>query len=372
VTIAIRPPDPVQNAALGAALLQPEQALLAWSRLRQLTDDLDVTDDATFRMLPMAYRNLRSAGLDDAELALLRGVYRQFWLKTRITLRTAHTVLPLLRSAGVEPVALKGLGLLATAYPEAAMRPMHDLDFLLPTESFRTALEALTAAGWSPLRGSAKSYFKRLRTFHALPVKGPDGIEIDLHRHMLEENCYQGADDRLFERLRQGTVDGLPVTTLSTEDHLINACVHGVRWDPTPPLRWVLDCVMNVRAAGDALDWAYVEDEASRRGVTLAMAAALNFARDFEPSIPEATIAALAGARHGRLERYDFRFQQGGYSAPVQVGRYMTRYLRLASRRGATRTVREFPTYLSAMWELDDDGSVPREGVKRVWKAIRR
>jgi len=98
-------------------------------------------------------------------------------------------------------VALKGLGLLATAYPEAAMRPMHDLDFLLPTESFRTAFEALTAAGWSPLRGSAKSYFKRLRTFHALPVKGPDGIEIDLHRHMLEENCYQGADDRLFESL---------------------------------------------------------------------------------------------------------------------------------------------------------------------------
>lgn len=323
-------------------------------------------------MLPMVYRNLRSAGLDESEMTLLKGVYRQFWLKTRITLRGANLALRQLRAAGVEPVALKGLGLLATAYPESALRPMHDLDFLIAPGAFRNAFDALNSAGWKPLRGTRNDYFRTLRTFHALPLVSADGLEIDLHRFMLEENCYAGADDRLTGRLREAEVDGLRVTTLSPEDQVINACVHGVRWDPVPPLRWVLDAVMAVRSAGGEMDWRYLEGESAERGVSLAMAAALNFARQYEPSIPEATISALADASHGRLERWDFRFQQGGYSAPVQVGRYATRYLRLSSRRSPYRRAREFPTYLAAMWELENARRVPVEGVKRVWKAVRK
>lgn len=359
-------------AALQCALLPSRQALEAWARLRERSDELDKTDIATFRMLPMVYRNLRNAGLDEAEMTLLKGVYRQFWLKARITLRSADLAMRRLRAAGVEPVALKGLGLLATAYPESALRPMHDLDFLLRPGEFKRGFEALSAAGWKPLRGGADEYFRRLKTFHALPVVSPDGLEIDLHRYMLEENCFPGADDRLLGRLRQGVVDGIQVTTLSAEDLVINACVHGVRWDPVPPLRWVVDAVMAIRSAGDAFNWMYLEGEAMERGVSLAMAAALSFAREFEPAIPPRTIEALAGRRHGRLERWDFRFQQGGYSAPVQVGRYVTRYMRLSSRRGQTRRLQEFPRYLAAMWELDSPRSVPAEGVKRLWTALRR
>lgn len=320
----------------------------------------------------MVYRNLRTAGLDENEMTLLKGVYRQFWLKARITLRAADVSLRRLRAAGVEPVALKGLGLLATAYPESALRPMHDLDLLIPQQDFRRAFEALTAAGWKPLRGARDEYFRRLRTFHALPLVSPDGLELDLHRCMLEENCYVGADHHLLGRVRQGSVDGIKVTSPSPEDQVINACVHGVRWDPVPPLRWVLDAVMAIRSAGDGFDWGYLESESCERGVSLAMSAALSFAREFEPTIPASTIEALENAQRGRLERLDFRFQQGGYSAPVQVGRYVTRYLRLSSHRNPYRRVREFPTYLAAMWELESARDVPGQGIRRVWKAVWR
>ncbi len=343
----------------------------AWERLRERSDSLDKTDIATFRMLPMVYRNLRSAGLDEAEMTLLKGVYRQFWLKTRITLRAANLVLREFRAAGVEPVALKGLGLLATAYPESALRPMHDLDFLLAPGDFVRGFERLTARGWKPLRGTPEDYLKRLRTFHALPLVGPDGVEIDIHRHMLEENCYRGADFRLLERLQTGEIDGLNVTAPSAEDQVINACVHGVRWDPVPPLRWLLDAVMVIRATGQ-FDWEYLEAESRQRGVGLAMAAALEFAREFEPTIPGEVPERLLAGHHSRLEQWDFRFQQGGYSAPVQVGRYATRYLRLSSGRSPWRKTREFPTYLAAMWEIEDGRSVPIEGLKRVWTAVRR
>ena len=158
----------------------------------------------------------------------------------------------------------------------------------------------------------------------------------------------------------------------SLEDQVINACVHGVRWDPVPPLRWVLDVVMAVRAAGAAFDWAYVEGESLERRVSLAMAAALGFAREFEPSVPESTVDMLARAAHGRLERVHFNFQQREYSAPAQVGRYLTRYLRLSSQRSLRRKATGLPSYLAAMWELEDPRNVPREGMRRVWAALRR
>jgi hypothetical protein len=261
---------------------------------------------------------------------------------------------------------------MAHGYSEAALRPMHDLDFLLEAHAFVPALDALLAAGWKPLRGSRASYLRRLKVFHALPVIGPDGVEIDLHRYMLEENCYPGADAPVFGRTRPGMAADLQITTLGAEDQIINSCVHGVRWDPVPPLRWALDAVMVVRDAGDSLDWDYLVQEARRRRVSLGVGAALDFVSRFEPSIPSQVVERLLEAPCGWLERWDFRFQQGGYSAPVQIGRYITRYLRLSAHRGPLRRAREFPTYLEAMWELDSPRQVPADGAKRVWKAIRR
>ena len=132
-------------------MLPPDRALQAWEELRDHSDVLDKTDQATFRMLPMVYWNLRNTGLEDPALQLLRGAYRQSWLRTRLVLRSAQTVIGHLRAAGVEPVALKGSALLATAYPETALQPMHDVDILIPPGRFVRAFDALESAGWRPL-----------------------------------------------------------------------------------------------------------------------------------------------------------------------------------------------------------------------------
>ena len=319
----------------------------------------------------MVYRNLRSAGADESELTLLRGVYRQYWLKMRLPLRSAAEALTALHGAGLEPVSLKGLGLIAMAYPEATVRPMHDLDFLFRPGEFTPGLDALLAKGWKPVRGTRATYIRRLKVFHALPLLGPDNVEIDLHRFMLEENCFAGADAPVFERLRTGCAGDVPVTALGPEDQVINACVHGVRWDPLPPLRWVLDAVMVIRSAGNDFDWEYLFEESRRRDVSLGMSAALAFAAEFEPSIPQAIIDRLSAEKAGRLERWDFRFQQGGNSLVSQIGRYVTRYLRLSAHRSPLRRALDFPTYLECMWELERPRQVPAEGIRRIWRRLR-
>jgi len=113
-----------------------------------------------------------------------------------------------------------------------------------------------------------------------------------------------------------------------------------------------------------ALDWDVVVGEAQRRGVTVAMRAALVELSRFT-LVPPATVEALGMMRPGWLERADFRAQQAGTSTATMVARYLTRYGRLSSRRNLRRKLAEFPTYLQGMWELDSRRDVYREGARR-------
>ena len=353
-----------------AALLPGQQAIDAWQRLAAATKYLDETDAAVFRMLPLVYRNLRAAGLAEADVGQLKGVYRQSWYRIRLSLAPALEAVRTLQAAGIEPVALKGLGLIATVYPEPALRPMADTDLLFRPGQHARAVDVLLGAGWTPANGGRDAYLRRSKVFHALPVVGDHGIEVDLHRYMLEENCFPSADAPAFERLVRGSVSEQPLFSLSPEDHVINACVHGVRWDPVPALRWLPDTVLAIRARAAAFEWDYVVAEGQRRKVGLALGAALVFARDFEPSIPDSAVASLvAGA--GRLERWDFRTQQGPNTTVNQVGRYLTRYARLTRGRNAYRKAADFPTYLECMWGLDRPRQVPADGVRRVAARLR-
>jgi hypothetical protein len=353
-----------------AALLPGAQAISAWQRLAELTNYLDETDAAVFRTLPLVYRNLRAAGLSESDVGPLKGVYRQSWYRIRLSLAPALEALSHLQRAGIEPVALKGLGLVATIYPEPALRPMADSDLLFRPGEHTRAVDALLEAGWRVVRGARDDYLRRIRVFHALPLVSPQGFEIDLHRYMLEENCVAGADSPLFDRAVRGSVSEHSVLSLSPEDHVLNACVHGVRWDPVPALRWLPDTVSAIRSRGDSFEWDYLLEEGKRRRVGLALGAALRFATDFEPSIPERIVEALIDSA-GRVERWDFRMQQGSDGVTNQVGRYLTRYARLTRGRSVVRKAADFPTYLECMWELDRPRQVPLDGVRRVSARLR-
>ena len=355
----LREPTPTQRAALGAALLPAPAAFEAWRRLQDLTGSLDAMDAATFRSLPMVYRNLKDAGLGEDELGQLKGIYRQAWYRNRLAVSAAMRAVATLRAAGVEPIALKGLGLIATAYPEPALRPMHDVDLLVAPAEAHQAASALFDAGWRPSRGTRRDFSRRSRVFHAMPLVAVDGIEVDLHRAMLEENISPAVDATAFARKVVVSFEGESLTTLSPEDHVLNACIHGGRWDWVPSLRWILD-------------WAYLLREGRRRDATVALAAALELAREYEPGIPLAVVCDLKRVKPGRLERWDFCAQQAPDSIPVLAARNVTRYLHMAGRRSVGRKVLDFPVYLEWVWELDRPRQVPLEGLRRVFRRLRR
>ena len=64
--------------------------------------------------------------------SLSRIQYIQNYLSTTLLLRKLKDVLSSLADRGVEVIVLKGAALVTTLYPDLGLRPMRDIDLLIP------------------------------------------------------------------------------------------------------------------------------------------------------------------------------------------------------------------------------------------------
>ncbi len=370
--LRVRSLSPGNVLLLHAALDDGPTAIRSWKEWFAQAGSLDDgIDYGEFRLLPLVYRNLRSHGFaDSADLGRLQGIYRQTWYRNRLAEARFFEALDILTAEGIDVLALKGMALIGLAYGESGLRPMNDVDLLVHGRDMRRALDLLQSNGWTLAQARPGEELTFARLFHAVSVRHPRGGELDVHRHILEESNWPRADVEVWERSRDVELSGRTVRTMDPADHLLHVIVHGMRWDPIPPIRWIPDAILLMRT--QSIDWDLLVAEASRRGVVLATREALAYLVDeFAGPVPEVVLTSLGALPASRLERFDFAFEQGGPSPREQVVRYVSRYLRMTSGRGPLDRFRLFPVYLRAMWGLDSLWQIPRDGLRRTWTRAR-
>ena len=113
-----------------ASILDGDAARSAWREWRK-TVDFDLIDQASYRMVPLLYRNLERLRVDDPFVGTLRGIYRRTWCESQLLFRRLAKVIEGLRAAGVESLVLKGAALASQAYDDAGARSMADVDVLV-------------------------------------------------------------------------------------------------------------------------------------------------------------------------------------------------------------------------------------------------
>jgi hypothetical protein len=116
-------------------------------------------------------RGLLSADADASALFALHLAHgRARWERTA---RIAEDALAALAAAGVEPIAAKGVATAPTLFPEPGVRPMGDVDLVVPPRSIEAAERALSAAGFVRQPGE----YER-RPYHAdwLPPGADGGV----------------------------------------------------------------------------------------------------------------------------------------------------------------------------------------------------
>ena len=157
--------------------------------------DLVVELAARHRLGPLLGRYLNGAGIDAPEVVVagltldrLRAAAGNMRLAA-----TARTVVGALAEAGVPAMGLKGLVLHETVYRDVSLRPMVDLDFLVPDASIQRAEDVLLGLGYRSARpAEAGQPLGPRGGKYAYPILvSPDGlVHVDLHRHVLPDASF--------------------------------------------------------------------------------------------------------------------------------------------------------------------------------------
>jgi hypothetical protein len=356
-------PDRRQDLLLRAGLLAGPAAADAWARLGPGLD-LDRLDRGSERLLPLVWWNLRRQGIEDPRLARLEDRYRTTRARNEGQIRELVQLLDAFRTAGIPTLVLKGAALLGSAYDDLGLRPMSDIDLLVPLERVGSASRTLEALGW---RAEAPATPAMTRMVHALQFTQPSRVPVDLHWHIFEECCRPGDDDDAWAASVPLAFEGQPSRILAPEDQLIHACLHGEKWVVVPGIRWIADAIVVIRKGG--VRWDRLVEQAARRRFVLRLRAQLDYLRSaFEAPVPPEAMAMLAAAPVSRLERFEQRWSVRDRRRPWALV-YWCNHLRSAPG-GLATTLLTFPRYLQATWRLPSLARVPGATVERLMRSM--
>jgi Uncharacterised nucleotidyltransferase len=346
-------PTEEQRLILHAALDGSASALAAWQRWRQ-GFDFHSLDRGSMRLLPLVYRNLPPESFDTEMGDRLKSLYRHSWSHNQLIFRRAAEAIATLHASRIETLVTKGASLATLAYRDLGVRPMDDVDVLVPIERGRDAIEALMAAGWTP---DQLDPLARIQVHHSLGFAGKESGSIDLHWFSL----WQPANDApLWKASLPLELGGVRTRAPSPSDQLLLACVHGTPWSPLAPFRWIADAATVIRSAADDLDWSHLVAEAERRRLTVATLAALEYLdEEFGLAVPAAALAQLGAAPAPRHERVAFR-AAGKPDSPLRTWRMARdRYRRLCDLDTGAPRPHGFFQFARSFWGLESIWQLP-------------
>jgi hypothetical protein len=158
----------------------------------------------------------------------LHQAFRLNTLESRLNKSKIEEVFALLRSAGIEPILIKGWTA-ARHYPDQGLRPYGDIDICVRREEFQSAERAITALD---------------------PVR----FKIDLHSGFARFGVRE--DEALFKRSQVVNLEQIDVRILCPEDHLRVVCFHLMREGAWRPL-WLVDVAAILESQPQDFDWNY-------------------------------------------------------------------------------------------------------------------
>ena len=318
-------PDPVQSLLLRGGLLSGDDRAGALSVLEDLArrEGLPAGNE---RLLPLVYLALRDAAEDFPSLmGIVEPVYLRSWQRSEVQAVMMARALAALNGAAIPSIVLKG-PTLSCSYGDPALRPASDLDILTSVERYEDALAALSLAGWRTTvdpPGDAVLH-------HALNLSGP-AVDIDLHRHALEEFVGTTHDLELWESSEPFVIHDHATRSLSAGDRLIHVFAHGLRWNPTSNVHWIADALLLLRAEGEGFDWERFAHRARVFDLTLPVWEGLRYlAQSFEIVVPRAVTLDLAASRPSPIRRLAYAARQ---RAPGDRGILDATALRVEMRR---------------------------------------
>ncbi|HEV7879639.1 nucleotidyltransferase family protein [Bradyrhizobium sp.] len=226
------------------------------------------------------------------------------YLRARLEQARIESVLTPL---GIDWVWLKGYALAHTAYPRPALRPMLDLDLLVPAERSEEAHAAIRALAYR-LADAPPLFPGAERNLHHMPALwGPSGIVVELHTRLHpSEDVLPAAQFAWFrDQTTETQAANVRVRHFKPEAQLLHLCAHAIlqHGEGELILQRYYDCHL-VLSNSPQFDWRTLLNQAAALGWSFAMERAITQAHDyFQTRIPDHAWTALRARPRSRAAR---------------------------------------------------------------------
>jgi len=300
------------------------------------------------RLGPMLHwrlsRERRDLPIPEAIRTSLANTFKQTTLRSLVWQRELLLTHRILEQAGIPHVALKGAYLAPHAYPHPALRPMRDLDILVPKEKALSAFQVLIEGGLTRPEqysaGSPESFLSRSK--HLPPLRSPSGqVSVEIHARLFHPDSSSAdtldlsMDPDFWRRCIARPATGTTLLYASPTDLLLHLIIHSVYdhgFDNGPLVLCDLAYLLTTQEIDWPLFWRLADERDLNRGCMLALRmteryfGSMNIAwpKDsaVEPSIIEK--ACLLSLRSfGDSGFVDLVVKARSYSTPLGVAKFI-------------------------------------------------
>lgn len=297
--------QPIGDEALLLRMILTDQPdrMAGWRRWSQRVD-FERLAPVIQDLLPALYKTISPLVPDDPLLNRMRGVYKRTWTHNLNALRVAISCCQMLERAGIDTMLFKGVSLLAD-YDTPGLRPMGDVDVLVPRSRVNTAIDVLLDDGWRPFPFCGRSRLQNVivRRLHGWSFL-KYGVNVDLHWQTLHKTVGREDDVCIWENRCEATLFGIPARIPSASDRLLYALAHGADTEGRRRVTWILDAAQILGSHSNAIDWAEFRAKASRMALDVLVRDLLGILRDrFDLPVPDPAIPAPGRVRTLLLRR---------------------------------------------------------------------
>lgn len=327
------------------------------------------------RLGPLLYWRLshehQALSLPDSIQHYARNSFQQGSLKALQWQRELLLCRQVLQAAGIPCLALKGAFLATSAYPHPALRPMRDLDLLVPMDQGLAAFSALLAAGYRRTAGHEGDPAACLAHEKHLPgLKAPSGnITVELHVRLCSSehlppalHLYPG----IWQRVQTQALAGAVVAYPAVEDLLLHVALHAVyehRFNNGPLTLADVAYLLQSRRLDWPLFWSLAEQWGASRGVALLLLAVERYYGDLG-------IEHLPGRQQDWTRQLDDSLQ-------LMLGdAALARMVPLAARLAGKSHWEKLRLLWRELWpdahRLQAENQQAQPGLQRLWVYLKR
>lgn len=371
-------PDDRQQLLLQAALCSESVGYDSWQKWRKLVD-LDTIEEASFRLIPLLYENLKRLHVTELELGKLRGISRYHWCKNQLLLKSMVELLLLLEKNGITTLVLKGGALVYSHYSSPALRPMSDMDIMVPRGQLPGTIELMQEYGWK-LRGGIDIYdsgvFNRL---HSVELTDGRGNECDLHWTPIWDATWKGAEVHFWETSEPFTLQGVNTRVLGPTEQLFHTIVHGSSYNAMPPIRWIADAVKILAKDSGSIDWEGMLRLGRKYGyLTSLQQGVLYLSGNYPVSIDARVINRYRRLSFPLKELMEYRLEKRyipAYRIDTLLLRGWLRHCKQKRDSSFTTRVSSFPAYVATRMRIasaTDVGVAVKARLKKIGQELKK